>query len=204
VTSSVARAAVALAVAVLLLAASACGGGESSTNDLVGYRTGAEQRVDTASLPDAANGDAPFAFRAEPGHLLVVFFGFTQCPDVCPTTLEAIRSGLRQLGTQADEVNVAMVTIDPDRDTGPVLTSYVQRVVPGAHALRTDDPAELAQAADVFGVSYDMSTNTAGKVVVGHTDLLYVVDETGMLRLTWTFGVSASDIANDLKILLAE
>ena len=202
-TYSFARAPLLITAAVILLIVPACGSDTPST-DLVGYRPSAEQRVDTASLPDASNGDAPFAFRAEQDQLLLVFFGFTQCPDVCPTTLAAIRAGLRQLDTKADQVKVAMVTIDPDRDTGTLLTSYVQSVVAGAHALRTDDQAELARAADVFGASYDVSTDADGEVEVAHTGLLYVVDGTGVVRLTWPFGVSSSDIANDLRILLAE
>lgn len=193
-----------LAVAALLATGSlaGCGGDDGGDRTLVGYEPSGEQRVDTVSLPDASAGDAPFTFRADDGELLISYFGYTSCPDVCPTTLAALRNALRDLGDDADRVDVAMATIDPARDTGEVLTGYVQSFIPDAHALRTDDAAELRSASDVFGVSFGVETNESGEVEVSHSGSMYVVDDRGLVVLTWPFGVTSSDIERDLDILL--
>jgi protein SCO1/2 len=179
----------------------ACGSDDSADRALVGFEPSGEQRVDTVSLPDASAGDQPFAFRADDGGLLISYFGYTSCPDVCPTTLAAVRSALRDIGDEAQRVDLAMTTIDPARDTGELLTGYVQSFVDGAHALRTDDAAELRTASDAFGVSFGVETNEAGEVEVSHSGSVYVVDDNGLVVLTWPFGVTSSDMAADLETL---
>jgi protein SCO1 len=96
-----------------------------------------------------------------------------------------------------------MGTVDPDRAT-PVLVDYAQTFVDDAHALATDDPALLRSAADPFGVSYVIETDDDGRIEVGHTSQMFVVDDAGQLVLTWQYGVPAADIAADLQQLLAE
>ncbi|MCU1360485.1 MAG: hypothetical protein JWN99_1774 [Ilumatobacteraceae bacterium] len=183
-----------------LVALSACG--KDDARALVGYPPTGVQQVDATALPDAANGDAPFTFRAQPDHLLIAYFGHTSCPDVCPTTLTAVKSALTDLGDDAARVDVAMATIDPTRDTDQVLTGYVQSFVHDAHALRTTDDTTLRQASEAFGVTYNVVAAADGQIDVTHTGALYVVDDQGMVALTWPFGVTASDIAGDLKTLL--
>ena len=148
-----------------------------------------------------SQGGEPFALRAAPGGLLVVYFGYTQCPDVCPTTMANVRAALGQLGDNADRVEVAMVSIDPDRDMA-LLADYVGSFVEGGHALVTDVADDLRGAADPFGVTYLVQQNAAGEIEVTHTPLLYVVNDTGQLALTWSFDVAADDIAGDLEQLL--
>ena len=130
-----------------------------------------------------------------------MYFGYTNCPDVCPTTMADLRTALRQLGDDADRVDVAMVTIDPDRDTA-VLADYVGSFVEGGHALATDVADDLRAVADPFGVTYLVETNAAGEIEVAHSPQLYVVDDAGQLALTWQFGVAADDLAGDLEQLL--
>lgn len=190
------------AVACCAVLLAACG--TDVPRSLVGYRPTGEQRVDGSSLPDATNGDAPFSFRAEPGHLLIAYFGYTSCPDVCPTTLAALRTALKGLGADAQRIDVAMTTIDPARDTDTIITGYVHSFVDDAHALRTDDDAALRQASDAFGVSYSVVTNADGEIEVSHTGSLYVVDDHGLVALTWPFGVTGGDIEDDLRTLLDE
>ena len=103
-------------------------------------------------------------------------------------------------------VEVAMVTVDPGRDT-PVLADYVQAFVPGAHAIATDDQAALQAVAGPFGVSYEVRTSPDGEVEVGHSSNLFAVDDTGHLVLTWSVGggdgtARADDLAGDLRQLL--
>ncbi len=188
-----------LAAVALLLAA--CGDDSSSGKSLSGYELDPPPDVSALSLPDASNGGADFPFRADDGRLLIMYFGYTYCPDVCPTTLAEVKKAFKQLGDTADKVDVAMTTIDPGRDTDEIITGYVQSFLPRAHALRTEDPAALRTAADAFGVSYSVTTNADGEIDVTHSAGMYVVDNTGTVVLTWPFGIPAEGIATDIEIL---
>jgi protein SCO1/2 len=192
---------VALIVASLALAA--CGDGESA-HELVGYRPSGVQQVDTAAMLDGAAADAPFEFRADPGKVLVTYFGYTSCPDVCPTSLAMFKTAMNQLGEDASRVQLAMATIDPARDTSEILTGYVQSFVSDAHALRTDDDQVLREATDAFGVTFMVTANADGDIEVAHSGAMYVVDENGRLLLTWPFGITADDVAGDLELILGE
>jgi protein SCO1/2 len=157
--------------------------------------------VGGVALPDAATG-GELTLEAKPDSVLVVYFGYTACPDICPTTMADVRTALRDLDELADRVDVAMVTVDPDRDTAEVLTSYVQAFVEDGHALRTDDPEALAAAAAPFGAQYEVTVQDDGWVDVVHSAFLYAVDDRGRLRLTWPFGIEPELIEADLRALL--
>jgi protein SCO1/2 len=192
------------ALAAALLGLSACGGG-GAQRPYAGQVRQPAPRVDVVELPDASDGGSPFTFRADHDDaVLVVYFGYTHCPDVCPTTLADFRAALRDLGDDAARVDLAMVTIDPGRDTGDVLTGYVQSFVDDAHAIVTDDDALLRRAADAFGASYEVAPTAGDAPDVSHTAFLYAVDSSGVLRLTWPFGTPADDIGADLDRLLQE
>jgi protein SCO1/2 len=103
--------------------------------------------------------------------------------------------------SDADRIDVAMATVDPDRDI-PVLPDYVAGFFEDGHALGTDDPGALAAAAAPFGVTYVVEENDAGEIEVAHSTALYAIDDTGHLVLTWPFGVDIDDMKNDLEILL--
>lgn len=183
----------------LAAAVTAC---SSEPAELAGYvRSPAPNTADIA-LPDAASGGTDFALRAADGKLLLVYFGYTACPDVCPTTLADIRTALGDLGDRADIVELAMVTVDPDRDTGEVLAGYVQSFVAGSHALRTEDDDLLADAAFVLGAGYQVEETDDGEVEVLHTAHVYVIDDRGDLLVTWPFGMEPADMTSDLRILL--
>ena len=191
------RSAVAAAVA---LAVTACGGDDDPT--LTGYRREPAPEVGDLTLPDLSNGGEEFALRADPGEVLVVYFGYTNCPDFCPTTMSDLRLATRRLEeSEAGRIEVAMVTVDPDRDL-PVLADYLGGFFEDGHALGTDDAGALAAAAAPFGVTYDVDTNDAGEVEVAHSTSLYAIDDTGRLVLTWPFGVDIDAMKTDLEILL--
>lgn len=189
-----------LALAVALLAA-ACGSDEVG-GEIRGIQRTPQPDVGQTSLPDVSAAGVELPFVAPEGGLLLVYFGYTHCPDVCPTTLADVRSALGDLGDDADRVDLAMATIDPDRDTSDVLTPYVQSFVPDAHALRTTDDDQLRAAADLFGVTYDVAEGDDGEVEVTHSGFLYAVDEQGRLVVSWAFGTPAEDVAHDLELLL--
>ena len=176
-------------------------GGSDGTGELAGYARDPAPVVGDFELPDLSNGGEPFALRAEPGELLVVYFGYTNCPDFCPTTLSDVRLARRELDDPS-AVDVAMVTIDPDRDL-PILAEYVDGFFPDdGHALGTDDPSLLADVAAPFGTSYEVVENAEGEIEVGHRTDLYAVDDEGRIALTWPFGVTKDALAADLEHLL--
>jgi protein SCO1/2 len=198
----------------LALALAACGGGGDDTaagdeaaedeSPFVGIPRDPAPDVSAVSLPDAAAAGTPYATVAEEGELLLVFFGFTNCPDICPTTLADVRAARAELAPEdAERVDLAMVTVDPGRDTADVLTGYVRSFVPEGHALRTEDDTALRAAATAFGADYLVETDAAGEVEVGHTSQLYAVDDQGRMVLQWSFGTSAEDIRADVELLLA-
>ena len=159
-------------------------------------------QVGDLTLPDAGRDGAPFAMRAADGGLLVLYFGYTSCPDVCPTTLADLRKAFAELGDDATRVDVAMATVDPGRDTDEVITNYVQSFIAGAHGLRTDDDALLSAVADALGAVYSVTTAADGDVEVVHSGQVYVIDDQGRLQVTWPFGMTAADMAGDLELLL--
>lgn len=186
--------------AACLLFATACGGTAETT--FAGYERDPEPLVNEFSLPAVNRGGADFTFQAEADELLLVYFGFASCPDICPTTLADTRLALSELGDRARSIDLAVATVDPARDTDQIITDYVEAFVPTGIALRTDDELALSEAALAFGVSYEIATNDEGEVEVGHTSALFVVDDTGSLVLTWPFGVTTDDMVSDLTTLL--
>lgn len=195
---------IAAAVALVALSfAAGCGSKEPST--LVGYRLDPAPRVGDLALPDAATGD-PVAFTARPDGLMLVYFGYTSCPDMCPTTMTYLRGALNRLdsdGVDISQLDTSMVTVDPARDTGTVLPGYITSYIANARGLRTEDPAALAAAAKRFGVSYTV-TGSGADTEVSHSGSLYVVDDQGGVVDVMPFGVTAEDMVNDLRILLKE
>lgn len=189
-------------MAVVVAAAVGAGCGSDEGDELRGLQRLPVPDVSGFSLPEASGDGGDFVMVAGDGEVLVVYFGYTSCPDVCPTTMADTRVALEQLGDDAERVEVAMVTIDPARDTGERLTSYVQSFVPGAHALVTADDGVLRDVADAFGVSYEVIDDGEGEPEVSHTGFLYAVDDAGDLQVSWAFGTPADDIAHDLRLLL--
>ncbi len=161
--------------------------------------------VDVTTLPSLTDPGTDVEFRARPGGIEVVYFGFTNCPDVCPTTMSDLRAALNRLDRdeegRTDLIDTVVVTVDPARDID-VMPQYAASFVNGAVAAGTLDDDLLMAAAEPFGVSYEVRTLDDGTIEVDHSPFLYAVDDEGQLVLTWQFGAKPSDIANDLDILL--
>lgn len=137
------------------------------------------------------------------GKAVVLFFGYTQCPDVCPTTLSNLRQTLPLLGDDAKRVQVLFVTIDPARDTPALLAQYVPSFDPGFLGLYTDEKGTQALAKE-FKVFYAKSPGaTPDSYSVDHSTGSYVFDPQGKLRLLLRHGETPANIAADLKLLLA-
>ncbi|MGI9647073.1 MAG: SCO family protein [Acidimicrobiia bacterium] len=185
--------------AVGAVALAACGG--NAIGEPTGMIRQPAPNVSTVALPDESIGGAAFEMQANDGELLVVYFGYTSCPDVCPTTLADLRYAVGEMGSDGDLVDVAMITVDPDRDDAERLIAYIQTFFPGGRALRTEDDMILRSAADAFGADYEV-VETDGEIDVGHTAFLYAIDSDGLIRLQWAFGVAAEDLHHDLRYLL--
>lgn len=137
------------------------------------------------------------------GQVVVVFFGFTHCPDVCPTTMAELALVKRQLGADGQRLQAVFVTVDPERDTPELLKAYVTHFDPGFVALR-GTPEETAAAAKHFKVFYaKVPGKTEGSYTVDHTAGAYVFDPQGRVRLFTRHGTGADALLHDIRILLA-
>jgi protein SCO1/2 len=132
----------------------------------------------------------------------VVFFGYTHCPDVCPTTLAQTAQAMQALGADADKVQVLFVTVDPERDTPEVLAKYVSAFDPRFLGLYGDAEA-TRRAAKEFKIFYEKGSASApGNYSMDHSAQTYVLDPQGRLRLLVRPERIAEDLAPDLRTLL--
>ncbi len=136
------------------------------------------------------------------GKVVVLFFGFTHCPDVCPTTLADAAGVMKRLGKDAERVQVLMVTVDPERDTPEVLAKYVPAFDPRFLGLY-GDAAATQRAAKEFKIFYE-KRNAGASYSIDHSGQSYVIDPQGRLRLFVRHDRIAQDLAEDLRALLKE
>lgn len=136
------------------------------------------------------------------GKVVFLFFGYTQCPDVCPTTMAEMAEVLKLLGPQADKVQVLFVTVDPERDTQQLLSEYVPAFHPSFIGLR-GDAAQTAVVAREFKIFYAKSAgSTPDSYSMDHTAGSYVFDQDGKIRLFVRHGKGAAPIAQDIRQIL--
>ena len=135
------------------------------------------------------------------GKVVVLFFGYTHCPDVCPTTLADLAQTMRLLGKDAGRVQVLFVTVDPERDRAEMLAQYVPAFDPSFLALY-GDPQATAQVAKVFGVIYQKQPTSSG-YNMDHSAGTFLIDTAGKTRLLAPYGQRAEWLADDIRLLLA-
>jgi protein SCO1/2 len=179
--------------ALVFLAACGDGAPKFKSTDITGAEYGR-----TLELTDHAG--RPRHLEDFRGKAVVLFFGFTHCPDVCPTTLADTAQALKQLGEDAQRVQVLMVTVDPERDTPEALARYVTAFDPRFLGLR-GDPAATQRAAKEFKVYFEKRKSGDG-YSVDHSGQSYVIDPQGRLRLLVRPERIAEDLAPDLRTLL--
>ena len=137
------------------------------------------------------------------GKVVVVFFGFTQCPDVCPTTLTEMDEALKLLGPKADKVQVIFITVDPERDTASVMAQYVPAFNSRFVGLRPADEAGLEKVAKDFRIYYKkVPGSKPGSYTMDHSAGSYVFDQNGQLRLYIKHAQGPEVLAHDLKNIL--
>lgn len=137
-----------------------------------------------------------------PGKVVVVFFGFTQCPDVCPTTMVELAQVKKMMGADGDKLQAVFVSVDPERDTPEILKAYMGNFDPSFVALRPT-PAQLADMAKDFKVFYKrVDGKTPGSYSMDHTAGSYVFDGNGKIRLFTRYGSGAEMLASDIRLLI--
>jgi len=136
------------------------------------------------------------------GKVVTVFFGFTHCPDVCPTTLAELAQVMKELGADADQLQVLFVTVDPERDTQKLLAQYVPSFHPGFIGLYGDRDA-TARAAKEFKIYYNQQPAKGGSYSVDHSAGTFILDREGRLRLYAQYGQGPATLLHDIRLLLA-
>ncbi len=138
------------------------------------------------------------------GKLVVIFFGYTQCPDVCPTSMAELAQAKKLLGADGDKLQGLFITVDPERDTPQVLKAYMANFDPAFLALR-GTPEQLAAVAKDFKVYYKkVDGKTPTSYTMDHTAASYIYDTQGRLRLYTRYGSGAPALASDLQLLLKQ
>jgi protein SCO1 len=137
------------------------------------------------------------------GKIVVVFFGFTQCPDVCPTSMTTMAEVKRLLGAQGERLQVLFITVDPERDTQALLKAYMANFDPGFLALRPQ-PDELQQITADFKIYYKkVAGPTPTSYTMDHSAGKYIFDTEGRVRVFSAYGTDAATIASDIQALLS-
>ncbi|MCS0616302.1 SCO family protein [Massilia kyonggiensis] len=193
----------------LLVAACALTVSLAACDKLPGKQKVSFQNTDVTGL-DYAKGFALTDHTGKPrtladfkGKAVVVFFGYTQCPDVCPTTMAEMATVMQKLGPLADQVQVLFITLDPERDTQELLANYVPAFDKRFLGLR-GTPEQTAKTAKEFKVFYSKVPGTdPGSYTIDHTAGSYVFDRDGRLRLFIRHGQGPDPIVHDLRQLLS-
>ena len=150
-----------------------------------------------------ANG-ASFRLSEMRGKVVALFFGYTSCPDICPTTMAELKQALKELGPKADQVQVLFVTVDPERDTPERVQEYVNHFNPEFIGLSGSEQ-ELARVWNEYGVFREVVDGTsAAGYLVNHTARVTLIDQQGNLRVSFPFDAPVEDVVHDLILLVKE
>jgi protein SCO1/2 len=183
-------------LALTLLALAACGSYEYK-----GATIDPPKPIADFTLP--ATDGSQFRLSEHQDGLLLVYFGYTYCPDVCPATMYQIERAMQELGDQADAVQVVMITVDPERDTAEQLGKYVTNFDERFLGLRTTDLETLDTIRADFGAYYiiEEPEDDGSDYSVTHSATVYVLESSGMVEI-FSYGTTGEDMAGDLKHLL--
>jgi protein SCO1/2 len=158
-----------------------------------------------AAQIDLARADgSTYDSKQQPDKIQVVFFGYTYCPDICPTTLANFKQVKADLGKAADQVNFVFISVDPQRDTPQRIQNFVDSFDPAFIGLSGSE-ADLTPVWNGYGVYHEIDTSqSTTNYTVNHSTQTYLIDLHGNLRLTYAYGTPAADMADDIRHLLKE
>ncbi len=158
------------------------------------------------SAPDITLNDQngqPFRLSDQRGRIVLIFFGYTHCPDICPTTLAQFKQARTQLGSQADQVRFVFITVDPQRDTAERMKTYLAALDPTIIGLSGSE-ADLTPVWSHYGVYRQKQAGpTPDDYSMDHSTQVYLVDKQGNLRLTYAYGTPTDNMVQDIRYLLA-
>lgn len=164
-------------------------------NDITGTHLGQDLDMNDAS-------GTPRTLADYRGKVLMVFFGYTHCPDVCPTSMAQAAMAMRKLGEKAADVRVIMITVDPERDTAKVLQTYVKNFDPDFIGL-TGSPRQLEKTARSFKASYTKEPGPAAdQYTMSHSSAFYLLDREGEARALLSPAATPDDMVHDIDLLL--
>lgn len=148
-----------------------------------------------------SNGET-FRLSGQKGKIVLLFFGYTSCPDVCPTTLAELNQVMDKLGDKTRQIQVVFVSVDPERDTPEKIQEYVEHFNQGFIGL-SGKPDELQIIWDNYGVFRErVESESAFGYIINHTARTYLIDQNGSLRLSYGFQTPVEDMVHDIEILL--
>ena len=150
----------------------------------------------------AGSDGAPLALARYRGKVVALAFGFTSCPEVCPTTLAVLAQARKKLGAKAGELQVVYVTVDPERDDAARLKQYLAGFDP-SFVGGTGTDAQLSAVRREFGIQAEKHASADG-ATFSHSSFIYLIDRGGKLRALMPYGHTPDDFAHDVGILLAE
>lgn len=155
------------------------------------------------TLPSSTG--APIGLTDLRGKPTLIFFGYTSCPDVCPTTMVDFKKAKDELGADSAGVNFVLISVDPERDTPEVLARYLQNFDPAFIGLQGDD-ATLRRIGRDYGLYYQRHTpeTEGGPYLVDHSSAIYLADAEGRLRTIYSYGTPAEVYVRDLRRLMDE
>ena len=136
------------------------------------------------------------------GKYVLLFFGYTSCPDVCPATLRDLAGVLKQLGNKADQVQILFISVDPEKDTSKRLAGYIKQFDTRIIGL-TGSLADIQQTAREYGIFFQkVPSGTEGAYTVDHTATTMLLDTSGDLRIAYPYGITSKQIAEDIAYML--
>jgi len=160
------------------------------------------QSPDKAPNFTLQSAGGPISLRDFEGKIILLYFGYTFCPDICPATLVEVAKAVHILGRQAEQVQVIMLSVDPLRDTPEKLQEYMAHFNPNFLGV-TGTEAELASIAALYGIYYQKHEGSpATGYLVDHTATLMAIDQQGHLKVLFSFGTPGEEIAADLAHML--
>jgi protein SCO1 len=147
--------------------------------------------------------DKPVSLTDFKGKVVLLFFGYTSCPDVCPATMQKLRDTRKLLGKNADKVQVIMVTVDPEKDTSKRINGYLSMFDPTFIGL-TGNLKEITMDASQYGVFFEKRPyNEKGGYLIDHTATVMLIDPNGYLRVIYPFNATAGGITDDIIYILS-
>lgn len=154
-------------------------------------------------LTSSRSGE-PVQLRDFKGRVVLLYFGYTTCPDVCPATLADVAEAFEMIGAKNDQIQLMWITVDPERDTPEMMEDYVKHFHPDFLGLVPESAEETLAVATQYGIYFEKQEyGSATGYLMDHTATITMIDKDGYVRVVYPFGTTPEDLAADLKYVLS-